>query len=850
MNLLNKKILLTVLLFGVAALLVVHFGLFIKLPGTNINTDLREIFVLIGAALTGPIGGGLIGFFSSIIEPQTEIRLYVLIQHVISGTLIGLLYKRYIYEKFAMPYYLAAWIFLVVLYYYLFYWPIMIITFFVFPNLYSSLIAGEQPVLILNAWDFIKGWFPEVIITTSITCAIWIALPPRYRQPLWGKNEKERTPKQNPLTNKFFKSQNIQNTLTLRLALTFFVLAVLPVLIIGVFIKDDVTNTILNREGAVLNELAREFTARNRVVDPRTFYKIMKEIQKTRKGDFFIINLKGEYQLDPVKIQKGKNAYVDFSYDIISDIIKRKDGYKIDVANKVCYGFSHVKMAMHEFIMITVSDKKTLEKTMNELQFVTFYKLGGGILFISFGLIVMLWITVKKPLSILTTAMQRFGNGNMNSRVDEAEMNDEIKILANSFNSMAENITVTNLALQSELKYHKEAEAALTTNEKKYRALFENLTVGFVLYELVYDEKGKVCDFKYVETNHAYEQIAGKSTETFLGKTGRELFTTVNNEYLKKLDAVLTTGVPLAFEYHSNSLNKYIDIWLFRSDKDKVAAIFSDVTEKKHINHLMIQNEKMASIAGLAAGMAHEINNPLGTIVQGCQNIIRRTSNNMPKNLAAAEKIGIDLDKILEYFKDRNIDQIIESIRSAAEKASEIIKNMLQFSRKSESKKVDSDIEKLIEETIELANNDYNLKKKYDFRNIKIEREYEKNIPKLWLTVTEIQQVILNVLQNSAQAMKENDSVKKPEIKIRVTCVPETVRIEIEDNGPGMDEKTCQRVFEPFFTTKEVGEGTGLGLSVSYMIVKNNHYGNIDVESQVGRGTKFIITLPVNAKPL
>jgi len=277
--------------------------------------------------------------------------------------------------------------------------------------------------------------------------------------------------------------------------------------------------------------------------------------------------------------------------------------------------------------------------------------------------------------------------------------------------------------------------------------------------------------------------------------------------------------------------------------------LIKDVTETKQVEQLMIQNEKMSSVAGLAAGMAHEINNPLGTIVQGCQNIIRRTNTVLPRNLIAADKVGVEIEQIQNYFKEREIDKIIASIGNAAGKASEIIKNMLQFSRKSESKKVNYRLDRLIEETIDLANNDYSLKKKYDFRSIKIEREYDNNLPEIWMTVTEIQQVIFNMLQNSAQAMRKESSIaKSPKINIRVNTDVDWLRIEIEDNGPGMDEKVRLRVFEPFFTTKEIGEGTGLGLSVSYMIIKNNHNGNIEVSSLPGVGTKFIIKLPLQRR--
>jgi signal transduction histidine kinase len=182
----------------------------------------------------------------------------------------------------------------------------------------------------------------------------------------------------------------------------------------------------------------------------------------------------------------------------------------------------------------------------------------------------------------------------------------------------------------------------------------------------------------------------------------------------------------------------------------------------------------------------------------------------------------------------------------AATKAAEIIRNMLQFSRKSESKRVKYPLAKLIDEVIELTYNDYDLKKKYDMRNIKIIKEFEDGLPDAPITVTEIQQVLFNLIQNAAHALKdENSTSKQPTLIFRLKRKSAFLSIEVEDNGPGIPEKIRKRVFEPFFTTKNVGEGTGLGLSVSYMIVKNNHNGNIFVNSQVGKGSVFFIELPL-----
>jgi signal transduction histidine kinase len=119
-------------------------------------------------------------------------------------------------------------------------------------------------------------------------------------------------------------------------------------------------------------------------------------------------------------------------------------------------------------------------------------------------------------------------------------------------------------------------------------------------------------------------------------------------------------------------------------------------------------------------------------------------------------------------------------------------------------------------------------------------------MPKVPCMATEIEQVMLNLLKNAAQAMAEKVSGgMHPRITLRLRHDGDTARIEVEDNGPGMDEKHRKRVFEPFFTTKEVGTGTGLGLSVSYFIVTSNHKGRMAVESEPGRGARFIIELPL-----
>jgi signal transduction histidine kinase len=262
---------------------------------------------------------------------------------------------------------------------------------------------------------------------------------------------------------------------------------------------------------------------------------------------------------------------------------------------------------------------------------------------------------------------------------------------------------------------------------------------------------------------------------------------------------------------------------------------------------MLIQNEKMLSLGGLAAGLAHEINNPLAGMVQSSSVKNKRLSDlTMKANLKAADELGIPLEKIIKYMDKRGIIHMLDNINESGLRVSDIIYNMLSFVRKSEGNIALHNLENILDKTLDLAVSDYNMKKKYDFKQINIIKLYDGNLPLVACDRTKIQQVIFNLLSNGAQALF-SEGKEHPEIYIRTSydSVRDLVILVIEDNGPGMDESIRKRVFEPFFTTKPKGVGTGLGLSVFYFIITENHKGEMLVESQPGCGAKFIIRLPV-----
>lgn len=271
-----------------------------------------------------------------------------------------------------------------------------------------------------------------------------------------------------------------------------------------------------------------------------------------------------------------------------------------------------------------------------------------------------------------------------------------------------------------------------------------------------------------------------------------------------------------------------------------------DITQRLSLEEMMVQSEKMLSVGGLAAGMAHEINNPLGAILHNVQNIRRRLSPELVKNQEQAVEVGIALDDVRAYLQVREIPQLLDGIAQAGSRAAKIVSNMLAFSRRSNRQLAPCQLPQLIDQAVEIAGNDFDLTERFDFKGLAIERDFDPQLGQVLAIANELEQVLLNLLKNAAQAIHLRDVEHEPgRILLRTRLSPPWAEIQVEDNGVGMPEGVRKRIFEPFFTTKEVGQGTGLGLSVSYFIITNNHKGQMEVQSIRGKGTSFTLRLPL-----
>ncbi len=426
--------------------------------------------------------------------------------------------------------------------------------------------------------------------------------------------------------------------------------------------------------------------------------------------------------------------------------------------------------------------------------------------------------------------------------------------------SRAEKTSLSLQGKQSDLKAQRQAALSLMEDARRaeddlrrLRNYLSNIIDSMPSILVGVDTEGNVTQW-----NSKAVQVTSISQKEAVGQPLEQVFPRLTKEMRRVHEAIQSRKTLLNRKqiHKENNETRYEDLTIYPLIANGVEGAVirvDDVTERVRIEEMMVQSEKMLSVGGLAAGMAHEINNPLAGMIQTADVMRNRLTNmELPSNQLAAQKAGISMEAINAFMKDRDVPEMLERIHESGKRAAEIVSNMLSFARKSDSSSSTHNLAELLDQTVDLAGSDYDLKKKFDFRQIEIIREYEDVLPLTPCESSKIQQVLLNILRNGAEAMQKEmnnnrELDKKPHFILRLAHEREAgmIRIEIEDNGSGMDEATRKRVFEPFFTTKPTNQGTGLGLSVSYFIITENHGGEMSVESTIGEGTKFIIRLPL-----
>ncbi len=362
-------------------------------------------------------------------------------------------------------------------------------------------------------------------------------------------------------------------------------------------------------------------------------------------------------------------------------------------------------------------------------------------------------------------------------------------------------------------------------NERKYKLLFENMQLGVIIHEMIFDKDGVAVDYKILDMNKQAAKIFSEEKKEMIGKTALQIFKDEKAPHLEQYEKVAREGATINFETYYESMNKYFNVIAYSTEPNNFITVFDDITEnkelgeKKKLLEANIRNQqKLESIGTLASGVAHEINNPINGIMNYGQLIVDLTEYNSEINNYAKEIID-------------------ESIR-----ISKITKNLLQFSRFESTAYEKIMIGDILSKTISLVNT------LISKEQIKMEFNYEDSI-EVYCRPQQIQQVVMNILTNARSALNEKYERYDDNKIIEVGCYEfikeheKWVRIIVEDHGSGIPKELQEKIFDPFFTTRSRCEGTGLGLSISHGII-TEHKGELYFETEEGEYTKFFIELP------
>jgi len=362
------------------------------------------------------------------------------------------------------------------------------------------------------------------------------------------------------------------------------------------------------------------------------------------------------------------------------------------------------------------------------------------------------------------------------------------------------------------------AEEALRKSEEKYHTLYESSKDGIALF----DSHGNL-----LEANPAFLNMLGYTMEEIMKLNYQQL----TPKKWHEMEADIVENQIMAKGYSNEYEKEYIKkdgtllpitirLWLINDEQGNPAgmwAIIRDISDQKRMQLRLVQTEKMSALGTMAAGVAHELLNPMMGMLNFAQYCLEHTAEGDPRY------------------------QVLQDIERETRRCASIVTNLTTFSRMGKQDKEEYQKESLamiIDRVVKLLS--YRIEKEH----VLLTQHIDENTPKIWMEVNSMQQVLLNLISNALDALMES---QKKEIHIEVYRENDFVQLIVTDSGCGLAPENLEKIYDPFFTTKPIGQGTGLGLTTSRCIIES-HGGDITCESTPGVGTIFKILLPAKTK--
>jgi len=552
-------------------------------------------------------------------------------------------------------------------------------------------------------------------------------------------------------------------------------LGALTTIFVHVSLTKALTEELRERGHVISRNLATSVIESILIEDTVYVHRLAEKTKKTErdvkyiyitdtKGKVLAHTFEGGFPDQLLTVQKDTG---DSSY-----LLDTGDGYVIDFTAPILDG-------MAGFVHIGMDETSMHEKINQTSRVIITLTLLVGVLGVLMAYIAGNYLT--RPIRSLVKGTEEIGRGNLGYQI-KIDSTDEIDILSKAFNQMSYNL---NKSINN-----------LRCSEERYRKLVDGISDAILLI----DPQKKILSW-----NSGAQKIFGYSLEEVAGRKINMLYYLASKvEKLEILDGENVLMRKDGSTFPGLISNKPLQDSLNAGN----VLVIKDITDQKemaNVEKLLMQSEKLVTLGKLAAGIAHEINNPLTSISLHTQIMMKKTW-------------------------DEKTDSRLKIINQETNRAARIVKRLLEFARQSEPKNGSLDINREIDIVLKVLEPQLN--------RMKITTDLEP-LPHIMADSEQIQQVIMNVLTNSIQSITMDG-----EIIIKTAAEQDHINISIADNGCGIPQENIGKIFDPFFTTKMPGKGTGLGLSICYGVIKK-HNGSIDVESEVGTGTTFTIRLPI-----
>ncbi len=564
----------------------------------------------------------------------------------------------------------------------------------------------------------------------------------------------------------------------------FWILAIILLLgvLTNVVVQTNLTQTLsdeLRNRGEIMSKnLAVSSVEPVLVEDMVTLHRLVDKIKTTEDDVRYIYITDGKGRVLAHTFENGfpvelLNVYKNFNGD--SRLINIGEDQVIDYRAPILEGdagFVHIGL-----------DERTITQKVAEtsgLIIILVFIVGALGVFLAY----MAGNYLTTPLRALVKGTEEIGRGNLGYRI-EVDTTDEISHLSEAFNQMSHN-----------LKNNMEE---LSMSEERYKRLVDGISDAVLLI----DSKKTILSW-----NSAAAKMFGYSFEAVVGKDINILFHSQTAGCGCQDDEILD-GESLFVKSNGLSFSGVVHCKPLKvgEEEGRVLVIrdISEQKEKEKLEKQLLQADKLATLGTLAAGVAHEINNPLANISLYSEMAMKRIS-------------------------DDKLNEKLRIINEEANRAALIAKGLLEFAHQSEIKSAPTNVNEEVKKVLSILNP--------DLKDINLITELN-TIPSISADSGQIRQAFMNILTNSIQAVGENGI-----IKVKTLAKKGHVEVSFSDNGRGIPQENLDKIFDPFFTTKSPGKGTGLGLSISYGIVQR-HNGSIEVESKVGAGTTFTVRLPI-----